>query len=112
MLAEGKIEALTMPYAVFEIIDNNTGMKDPNKGSHTTSDDLLPWKKGNNRYCKITFVNPILDALYNNGQISITEYETHSPSYVCIGADINVQGTSSQGYPRRNYKTKHKSAVR
>ena len=111
MLEEGNIDALSMPYAVIEIIDNATGMVNPNGGSHAQTDDLLPWKKGNNRYCKITFVNPVLDALYNAGEIDADTYETHSPSYVCIGADINVQGTSSQGYPRRNYKTKMKSAV-
>ena len=110
-IEEGNIEGLTMPYAVIETIDNTVGMVDPNKGTHTTSDDRLPWKKGNNRYCKITFVNPTLDALYNTGQIDAATYKTHSPSYECIGADINVQGTSSQGYPRRNYKTKMKSAV-
>ena len=65
----GNIEGLTMPYAVIETIDNVVGMVDPNKGTHTTSDDRLPWKKGNNRYCKITFVNPTLDALYDAGLI-------------------------------------------
>ena len=111
MLEEGNIDALTMPYAVIEIIDNETGMTNPNGTANTITDDLLPWKKGNNRYCKITFVNPALDAAYNADEIDDAYYESHSPSYVCIGADINVQGTSSQGYPRRNYKTKMKSAV-
>lgn len=111
MLENNDIESLSMPYAVFEIIDNATGMSDPNKGTHVSNDDKLPWMKGNNRYCKITFVNPTLDALYNKGEIDADYYVSHSPSYVCIGADINVQGTSSQGYPRRNYKTKHKSAT-
>lgn len=110
-MTNDNIAELTMPYAVIEIIDNTVGMIDPNKGTHTTSDDRLPWKKGNNRYCKITFVNPALDALYNAGLIDAQTYKTHSPSYECIGADINVQGTSSQGYPRRNFKTKMKSAT-
>jgi len=111
MLEEGNIDALTMPYAVIEIIDNDTSMVTPTGAQPPTSDDRLPWKKGNNRYSKITFVNPSLDAAYNAGLIDEAYYETHSPSYVCIGADINVQGTSSQGYPRRNFKTKMKSAV-
>ena len=104
-------DALTMPYAVIETIDNVAGAIDPNKGTHPVTDDRLPWKKGNNRYCKITFVNPALDAAYNTGKIDINTYISHSPSYECVGADINVQGTSSQGYPRRNYKTKMKSAT-
>ena len=111
MLEEGNVDALTMPYAVIEIIDNENGMTNPNGTSNSITDDLLPWKKGNNRYSKITFVNPSLDAAYDAGLIDDAYYESHSPSYVCIGADINVQGTSSQGYPRRNYKTKMKSAV-
>jgi len=112
MLEEGNTDALTMPYAVIEIIDNENGMTNPNGTSNSLTDDLLPWKKGNNRYCKIEFVNPALDAAYNADLIDTAYYESHSPSYVCIGADINVQGTSSQGYPRRNYKTKMKSAVK
>ena len=52
-----------------------------------------------------------MDAAYNTGKIDINTYISHSPSYECVGADINVQGTSSQGYPRRNYKTKMKSAT-
>ena len=111
MLEEGNVDALTMPYAVIEIIDNENGMTNPNGTSNQVDDDKLPWKKGNNRYCKVTFVNPALDAAYNAGEIDDAYYESHSPSYVCIGADINVQGTSSQGYPRRNYKTKMKSAT-
>lgn len=111
MLENNDINALTMPYAVIEVIDNKIGMTDPHGAILSTDDDKLPWKKGNNRYCKITFVNPTLDALYDAGEINDSEYKKKSPSYVCIGADINVQGTSSQGYPRRNYKTKMKSAT-
>ena len=111
MLDINDIENLSMPYAIFEIIDNTSGMVNPNGGTHNMTDDLLPYVKGGKRYCKITFVNPVLDALYNAGEIDDVTYETHSPSYVCIGAEIDVQGTSSQGYPRRNYKTKMKSAT-
>ena len=101
----------SMPYAVWEIIDNGSGFNDPNKGPHAMDDDKLPIFKGNNRYCKITFVNPSLDRAYEKGLIDDTFYTNHSPSYVGIGADINVQGTSSQAYPRRNFKTKFKSAT-
>ena len=95
-------DELSMPYAVWEITDGK--------------DDLLPWKKGDNRIVTVTFVNPVADRLldlYLNGdtQNGIDEwtYYTHCPSYVAIGADINVQGTSSQKYPRRNYKIKFKN---
>ena len=100
----------SMPYAVWEIIDNGTGINDPNKGVHGSDDDKLPYFKGNDRYCKITFVNPTLDAALEAGKINEEFYYSHSPSYVAIGAEINVQGTSSQAYPRRNMKTKMKSA--
>ena len=109
-------DALSMPYAVWELIDNDVdasgiAIADPNKGSHGIDDDKLPIFKGNNRYCKIDFVNPALDAAWEAGKIDDNFYKTHSPSYCCIGADINVQGTSSQAYPRRNFKTKMKSAT-
>ena len=101
----------SMPYAVWEIIDNGSGYTDPNNGPHGIDDDKLPYFKGNNRYCKITFVNPSLDLAYKKGLIDDNTYKKRSPSYVGIGVDINVQGTSSQAYPRRNFKTKFKSAT-
>ena len=101
----------SMPYAVWEIIDNGSGFNDPNKAPHSIDDDKLPYFKGNDRYCKITFVNPSLDRAYEKGLINASFYKTHSPSYVGIGVGINVQGTSSQAYPRRNFKTKFKSAT-
>ena len=101
----------SMPYAIWEIIDNGSGFNDPNKGPHSADDDKLPYFKGNDRYCKVTFVNPSLDRAYEKGLINDSFYKTHSPSYVAIGVGINVQGTSSQAYPRRNFKTKMKSAT-
>lgn len=111
---ENNPENLSMPYAVWEIIDNGVDAEgkqitDPNKGIHNTNDDKLPFKKGNNRFAKVTFVNPALDAALDAGLISEEFYYNHSPSFVGIGVDINVQGTSSQAYPRRNFKTKFKS---
>jgi hypothetical protein len=83
-----------MPYATWQITDG--------------TDELLPWKKGNNRMCSIEFVNPLLDKALEDGTIDEWTYYTHSPSYTATNVDINVQGTSSQKYPRRNYKTKFK----
>lgn len=111
VLLEEDFNALMMPYAVIEIIDNDTSMRDPTKTQRRTDDDRLPYIKDGNRYCKITFVNAVADALLEFGMINEETYYSHCPSYVCIGADINVQGTSSQGYPRRNFKTKMKSAT-
>ena len=101
---------LTMPYATIEIIDNTTSFKDPTKTQRRTDDDRLPYFKGGSRYCEINFVNPVADALLEAGRITEEQYYSHAPSYRVVGAEINVQGTSSQGYPRRNFKTKMKSA--
>jgi hypothetical protein len=51
-----------------------------------------------------------LDRALDKGEITAWYYYTHSPSFFAEKVDINVQGTSSQGYPRRNYKTKYKKA--
>ena len=92
-------EAPTMPYAVFEI------MKKDDKGRET-----LPYYKGDNRVCKVTFINPCADQALLKGEIDEKYYYTHAPSFESYGVDINVQGTSSQGYARRNYKTKFKDS--
>ena len=94
-------EALTMPYAVFTMEDNT---------------DIFPRYKGNKKNCTIDFVNPSLDhgyetgAIIDNAPMSDWFYYTHSPSFHAEGVEINVQGTSSQKYPRRNWKTKYKKA--
>lgn len=104
-------EALSMPYAVWEVIDNRF-LNDPNGGGHGIEEDQLPYFKGNDRYVKITFINPALDKAWKDGIVTETQYLASSPSYVAVGVSINVQGTSSQAYPRRNYKTKFKSATK
>ena len=88
----------TMPYAVIDM-----SMYD---------DDRLPYIKASNntKAASITFVNPTADRLLAKGEITEFEYYTHCPSFTSENVDINVQGTSSQGYPRRNYKTKFKNA--
>lgn len=53
----------------------------------------LPQYKGDKKTCNITFTNPIYP----------------SRSFTSTGVQIDVQGTSSQYYERKNYKTKHKN---
>lgn len=87
----------TMPYAVIDMTKTPQGTD-------------LPHFKGANRAVRIEFTNPVADYLLETGQITPYEYYTHCPSYVADNVDLNVQGTSSQKYPRRNFKTKFKSA--
>lgn len=91
----------TMPYAVWTLDNKEDG-------------DKLPYFKGNKKSVTIDFVNPCLDEALDldvdAGGITEWYYYTHSPSYTVVGAEINVQGTSSQKYPRRNFKTKYKKA--
>ena len=87
-------EHLTMPYATWQIEDAN--------------DERLSYKKGNNRPMTIDFVNPSLDQALELGEITPFYYYTHCPSFYAEHIDNNVQGTSSQKYPRRNYKLKFK----
>ena len=87
-------ENLTMPYATWLIEDVN--------------DERLSYKKGNNRPMTIDFVNPPLDYALESGEITPFYYYTHCPSFYAEHIDNNVQGTSSQKYPRRNYKLKFK----
>ena len=103
-------DSLSMPYAIWEITDNDNNTLDPNNSKHSELDDKLPYYKGNNRYCSVTFVNPSLDKAFTEGLITEDEYLAHCPSFYAENVDINVQGTSSQAYPRRNFKTKFKKA--
>ena len=89
-------DAVSMPYTTWQITDG--------------TDELLPWKKGNERKATIEFVNPPLDRALETEAIDEWVYYTHSPSFRADNVNINVQGTSSQKYPRRNYKTKFKDA--
>ena len=89
---------VSMPYAVWKI--TNSGRQ-----------EKLPFFKGDSCTANVKFVNAPLDAALDQGLIDEWYYYTHSPSFEAVGVGIDVQGTSSQGYPRRNYKTKYKSAV-
>lgn len=100
-------DAPLMPYMLIETTDPN---------------DEMPYFKteGDGWFANITFVNPTLDYEYSNhkwdaetlklyGYNSEDEMYVHScPSFYGVGAEMNVQGTSSQGYPIRNYKFKFK----
>lgn len=91
-------EAPLMPYAIIETTDIN---------------HELPYKKietGDAWTVNATFINPYLDYLWESGQVDEDTYIHSCPSYTAEGVDLNVQGTSSQGYPRRNYKIKLKPA--
>ena len=70
----------------------------------------LPHYKGANRNVSMTFINPTADYKLEHGDITPWDYYIHCPSYTADNVDLNVQGTSSQKYPRRNFKSKFKSA--
>ncbi len=56
----------------------------------------LPQYKGDKKTCSVTYVDPV----------------TPSKSFTASGVQIDVQGTSSQYYARKNYKMKYKSGFR
>ena len=60
-----------------------------------TADNKLPYAKGNKKAVGIRFWNPAKP----------------SQGFHCQNVELDVQGTSSQGYPRRNYKLKTKEKV-
>jgi hypothetical protein len=72
---------------------------------------LLPYKKDNVRNLNVTFVNPSLDRAYELGEIDDHSYLCGAPSFTATSVEFDVQGTSSQGYPRRNYKGKFKKGT-
>lgn len=97
-----------MPYAIIETLD---------------SEHKLPYVKdevGDGIVVNAEFVNPYLDYLYESGELideneKIEEirnapYLNCCPSYKSKYCFLNVQGTSSQGYPRRNFKLKIKGS--
>ena len=96
----------TMPYAVVEISQEDA---DP-------ADERLPFVKGGKRKLDVEFVNPWLDRAYERQDkkddgspvLPDLDYMTGCPSFKAVGAQFDVQGTSSQGYPRRNFKGKFK----
>lgn len=74
--------------------------------------DILPYNKDNaDVMCDIEFVNPALDYALSTGAIDKNYYKKHAPSFVATDIPLNVQGTSSQKYPRKNFKGKFKKAT-
>lgn len=87
------------PYAVVKRADGSA------------DDDLLPYKKGNKKKLDVKFVNPALDRAYALGNIDDATYLCGAPSFNATSIEFDVQGTSSQGYPRRNFKGKFKKGT-
>ena len=86
----------TMPYMVIDM-----------SGSEDTD---LPCYKGDKKKVRIEFTNPVADYKLSIGDITPFQYYTHCPSFVADNVELNVQGTSSQKYPRRNFKAKFKKS--
>lgn len=105
-----------MPYIIFDT-------------EHASDGDWLPYSKATPiHYVRMTFVNPALDRAYTTGKLNelaeamnseqkaaaeaqgLTNeqyyYLHHCPSWTGENVDMSVQGTSSEFYPRRNYKAK------
>ena len=96
-----------MPYILFTTDDTDQ----VSKGN-------LPWRKDTPIKVSMEFVNTGLDAAYANGELSekadeagveVEDYYLHHcPSWTADIVNLSVQGTSSEFYPRRNYKAKTK----
>ena len=103
-------KATIMPYIVFTTDETDT----VSKGN-------LPWRKDTPIKVDMEFVNTGLDAAYAIGDLSFEAnaanetvedyYKHHCPSWIAKNVDLSVQGTSSEFYPRRNYKAKTKIKV-
>ena len=109
-----------MPYIIF---DTSTGL--------SPHGDILPWSKAIEIPIRIEFVNAPLEAAYVSGELETLAiadklctandsaekkaeavkkyYKHHCPSFVGDYCEFVVQGTSSEFYPRRNYKIKTKT---
>lgn len=109
-----------MPYIIFD----TTKLED--------SENKLPYSKKVKLNVGVEFVNTPLEMYYNKGKLEElakadklfgdgataaekqkaveTYYKYHCPSFISDSASMSVQGTSSEFYPRRNYKIKTKNA--
>lgn len=61
------------------------------------SSNKMPYKKGNKIMCSMKYFDPM----------DLTR-ESPKKSFMVTNMELDVQGTSSQGYPRRNFKGKTK----
>ena len=88
-------ENCTIPYIVFKT------KSEPN---------VLPFNKENDDIMvDITFTNVAADyklKMSTKSDSDIEEYLKHAPSFIAKDVKLNVQGTSSQKYPRKNFKGK------
>lgn len=111
------LDSQLMPYVIWD-----TG----------SSANKLPFSKADKKSVGMTFVNTALDRAYQNGELEDLAnamsdvqkaaaakegltlvqyyYKHHCPSFTSIERKVSlgVQGTSSEFYPRRNYKAKTK----
>ena len=94
----------------------------------TAVGDMLPYSKANKKTVKMEFVNTGLDRAYATGELDALAaaegyvdepdgmtavqqyYYHHCPSWKGENIQLAVQGTSSEFYPRRNYKAKTKDS--
>ena len=96
-----------MPYIIFDTTNSN-------------NEDRLSWSKKTKPTIEVEFVNTVLDRAYESGEldllaaqdkVSVEEYYLHHcPSFKGDWCSMAVQGTSSEFYPRRNYKLKFKDS--
>ena len=115
---EANPNAPLMPYVIYD--------------TSTYSIDKLSYAKKVKIPITFEFVNTQLELAYRNGELlslaiqdglctasssaeekeaAVKEYYLHHcPSFIATNAEMAVQGTSSQFYPRRNYKIKTKTA--
>ncbi len=70
--------------------------------SKDSKSDLLPYNKAIKQYVDIRFWDPNYDPEADNPAL------TGIPGFKVQDFELSVQGTSSQGYPRRNFKAKLK----
>lgn len=81
---DSKVQEQAIPVMVIKTYDQSiTGL---------TDSDQLPYSKGNKKTVSVRYFDPI----------------NHEKSFKIQNVEIDVQGTSSQGYPRRNFKIKTK----
>lgn len=107
-----------MPYIIFDTSNSDT--------------KELPYSKANDVTGRVTFKNSGLDYAYSSGaleELAIADglcsandstevkveavrqyYLHHCPSFTGDNVEMSVQGTSSEFYPRRNYKLKFKDS--
>ena len=90
--------------------------------TNPTKNNKLPWSKSVKLedYATFEFVNTGLERAYNTGELgqlaeragqTVEEYyKHHCPSWTGDNITIQIQGTSSEFYPRRNYKAKTKDS--